>query len=478
LVINPDIGGTGLKIKTIEPMYYGIPVVSTEPAAEGLDSGSRFHQAPGIEAMVPLLEELVSDPKLLSGLGRESLELAGRLNSESFATMSGILGCSPSLLDPGSIDLEDAESLYPEVRREKAKKDGREPMVSLVLPFYNAEKNLETAVTSVLEHDYPRMEIILVDDGSTDSSAKLAERMEAEDSRVKLLRHPSNRGAGPARNTGANAASGEFLFYIDSDDILRRGALRLLVETSREQGVSLVVGSCNQIDEEGNYGDYDRLYDGGRETVFGLIDGLEGMRRSLNIDEGSFLPVRPWGMLIDLDLFRRSGLQFPPGEYEDLSVIPFLYKFVSRLVYLPDIVVTYRIRKGSVTQSPLTLEKADRYRRLWEVISVRIEEFGLEEYREEFKVFHVAHLFWLLHNGVEDRDVLEAVALLVKEEMSLADAGMIPERSLVYLMEYLEKILSRAGLERDFLLWSDFVCSIGADTLAAYFRQRMFKIDF
>ena len=477
LLINPDKGGTGLKIKTLEPMYFGMPVVCTLAGGGGLESGNRFHKASCIAELVKLLEEVVRYPELLEELSEASRKITENLNRITLQGISELLQCDAGKLDPGFISLDEARS--PAL----AKKEGEEgvdggsgPLISVVLPFFNAEKNLGKAVASVSENDYRNMEIILVNDASTDSSRQIAEAMAHKDDRIRILDHHVNMGAGPARNTGALDARGEYLFFLDSDDILRRHSLELLVRTAVAEGVELVIGSCNQVDERGNYGDYDRVRDGGRKECFGVIEGTEALRRSLNVEEGSFLPVRPWGMLINLEMFRASDLTFPPGEYEDLSVLPFLYRYAGKVVYLEDIVVTYRIRKGSVTNSPLTPAKVTRYSTLWDLISERIESFGLEQYRRDFKIFHIGHLLWLLTQGIPDEEVLNAVADLIKDRMKLDDSLLPQSDGLQYMLEYISGILNSAGKEQDFILWEKFVSHLGDEALTGYFRHRIFEI--
>jgi len=218
------------------------------------------------------------------------------------------------------------------------------PLISVILPFYNAEKNLGEAVGSIIIQDYQNLEILLVDDASTDGSLQIAEKLGRKDSRIKIFRHIENQGAGPARNTGVSNAGGEYIFFLDSDDILRQGALKLLQQTAAREKAAVVIGSCDQVDEEGIISDHDRNSDHGCEECFGLIDGEEAVKRWLNIRRGSFIPVRPWGILIETELYRRSGLDFSAGEHEDLTWTPFLYKFAGKVVYLKDIILTYRIR--------------------------------------------------------------------------------------------------------------------------------------
>ncbi|MFH1965204.1 MAG: glycosyltransferase [Acidobacteriota bacterium] len=480
VIINPDKGGTGLKIKTIEPMYFGMPVVSTLAGVGGLNSCSRFHQATEIRELIPLLEEVLRDPGLLEELSICSREITERLNRESLTGINRVLGSNSGELDPGHIY---ADQAAPEVSVLRlglgmSGNDGGLPLISVVLPFFNAEENLEAAVSSVIEHDYRNLELILVDDASNDDSRRIAETLAEKDPRIRVLEHYENMGAGPARNTGALNACGDYLFFLNADDILRRHALALLLRAAAKEDVGLVIGSCNQVDEHGNYGDYDRDRDSGRENCFGPIDGTEALRRSLNVEEGSFLPVRPWGMLINLKLYRDSGLTFPSGEYEDLSVVPFLYKFAGKVVYLKDIVVTYRIRAGSVTQSPLSLERVSRYCGLWDLISRRIEEFGVEDHRRDFKIFHVGHLLWQLNHGISDKEVLDAAADLIHGKMKFDTGGSFGDQNLKYMLDYISNILRAAGVERDFILWEKFVSGLGDDAVGSFFRHKMHEIGY
>ena len=96
------------------------------------------------------------------------------------------------------------------------------PSVSVIIPAYNAETFLAEAIDSVIAQEYPSLEIIVVDDGSTDLTAGVARRY---GSRVRLLRQP-NGGIGSARNTGVDAANGDLLAFLDADDVWTNGALK------------------------------------------------------------------------------------------------------------------------------------------------------------------------------------------------------------------------------------------------------------
>ena len=91
------------------------------------------------------------------------------------------------------------------------------PLISLIIPCYNAELSLEKCLKSVIEQDYPSLEIIIVDDGSTDNSAKIYEEFQRKDDRMKILKQ-ENSGVAKARNNGIKNANGDYFCFVDSDD--------------------------------------------------------------------------------------------------------------------------------------------------------------------------------------------------------------------------------------------------------------------
>lgn len=351
------------------------------------------------------------------------------------------------------------------------------PLVSVVLPFYNAEKNLGEVIRSVLAQDYRNLELILVNDASTDESLHIAERYDRQDPRVRIISHQSNQGCGPGRNTGVENVRGKYLFFMDSDDILCQGALKVLLETALDENIDVVIGSCDQIDEQGIVSDHDRDMDHDREEAFGVFDGEEAVRRWLRIDD-MFLPVRTWGILINTELYRRSGLFFIPGDHEDLTWTPFLYKAAGKVIYIRDIVVTYRIRTGSVINSPRTIKRINGYAHVWEVVLARIRLYELEKFTREFKIFFIGNLIWILGRCPQEREVLRIATGLIRNEMSLAnETGQVKDnRNLSYLLEQSFEILSMSGEGGDFAFWRNICHGMGDDILYSFIRNRLYKI--
>ena len=124
--------------------------------------------------------------------------------------------------------------------------------ISVVIPTYNAERTLGETLTSVFASDYPEYEVIVVDDGSRDTSRAIARRFPC---RVVALE--KNAGASRAKNAGAEHATGDIVFFTDSDCVVRPDALRLIAENLADPGVSGVVGL---LATELRYGDFASQY--------------------------------------------------------------------------------------------------------------------------------------------------------------------------------------------------------------------------
>ena len=115
-------------------------------------------------------------------------------------------------------------------------------VVSVIVPVYNVQQYLPQCIESILAQTYQRLEIILVDDGSTDGSGKLCDEFAQRDRRIKVI-HKPNGGLSDARNAGTAACSGEFVLYLDSDDYLNQNAVSALASIQTERRAETVTGN-------------------------------------------------------------------------------------------------------------------------------------------------------------------------------------------------------------------------------------------
>lgn len=121
--------------------------------------------------------------------------------------------------------------------------------ISIIVPIYNAESTLREAAASVLAQDVPELELLLVDDGSTDGTAAICYELSQQDSRVRVISQ-KNSGICAARNRGLSAASGEYIGFCDDDDMWLPGALRLLLEEAEAANCDVVRGDYELLREE------------------------------------------------------------------------------------------------------------------------------------------------------------------------------------------------------------------------------------
>lgn len=125
--------------------------------------------------------------------------------------------------------------------------------VSVIIPVYNGEKFLKQCLNSVLKQTYSNLEIIAVDDGSTDNSASILNEYALKDSRIKIIKHEKNKGLYIGRITGVKNATGDYLCFVDADDEIAVDWIRLLVKAIREEESDIVVGNTVNVKKDKKY---------------------------------------------------------------------------------------------------------------------------------------------------------------------------------------------------------------------------------
>jgi len=101
----------------------------------------------------------------------------------------------------------------------------KDPLITIIVPVYNVERYISDCLKSIKEQSYGALEVIIVDDGSEDSSINICKQFIEDDKRFKLITHDGNKGLPAARNTGIQCSSGKYIIHVDSDDFLARRAV-------------------------------------------------------------------------------------------------------------------------------------------------------------------------------------------------------------------------------------------------------------
>ncbi len=256
------------------------------------------------------------------------------------------------------------------------------PKTSVIVPVYNVEGFLEKCARSVLAQTEKDFELLLIDDGSTDSSGSLCQGIAAADPRVRVV-HQENQGLGGARNTGIAQAQGEWLLFVDSDDWLAPDVLEKALAGAEKARAELAVFPFATVDMEGK-----------ELAVFddGLPKGI-GLTLEENPDMLLLSPCA-WNKLYSARLFRETGVRYPPRVwYEDIRTTLKLLPHGGRVVFLENTGYYYLQRPGSIMNSM----QLDRNREIMEAFDDLLgwyREQGLfEKYRGELEYLTVLHVF-------------------------------------------------------------------------------------
>ena len=205
--------------------------------------------------------------------------------------------------------------------------------ISVIVPVFNVENYLEKCVKSIIEQTYKNLEVILVDDGSTDKSGFLCDELKKQDYRIKVI-HKTNGGLSDARNAGIQVSTCKYLSFIDSDDYLERTALEQMMQAILISHSEIAI--CNIM----------RFYDDGcTEEFYNPTDNqevLEGIRRFDTLNQPSVC-----NKLFDAKLF--ANISFPYGKfYEDTYVYHELLYKADKVVLTGKTGYWYLSRKGSI----------------------------------------------------------------------------------------------------------------------------------
>lgn len=239
--------------------------------------------------------------------------------------------------------------------------------LSVIMPVYNAEGSLRATLDSVLGQDFEGMELIAVNDGSSDGSLAILEEYAARDSRVRVISQANGR-QGKARNTGLQHARGGFIAYMDSDDLLSAGYYTKLYNAAVEHDADIA------------FSEIKRIKGAGVKYFFGLkqVECAESIDDKLRICHcpPSFCSVN---MVVRRSVIDGLGLRFAEGVYyEDAAYVFRLLCGSGRLVTVPDAQYIYIHHSGSTVHSRQTaVKQLDKYRAHKEVVRMA-GEYGIK----------------------------------------------------------------------------------------------------
>ena len=230
-------------------------------------------------------------------------------------------------------------------------------LVSVVVPVYNVEKFLDRCLKSIVEQTYKNLEIILVDDGSTDTCSSICDDWAKKDQRISVI-HKLNQGLGYARNTGIEAATGRYILFVDSDDYIHSELTEKCVASLKETKADLVMFGRFNVDCDGNAVEKpivsDRFFFEGDEVHTDILPGLFTYERGSGISSCC--------KMYDLDLIKKTQTLYKSERdvlSEDALFQLELFRHIKSVAIVPESFYYYYCNEKSLSRS----YKKDLHRR-------------------------------------------------------------------------------------------------------------------
>lgn len=212
-------------------------------------------------------------------------------------------------------------------------------LVSVIVPVYQAEKYIDRCVKSIVEQTYKNLEIILVDDGSTDNCPEICDQWADVDSRIKVI-HKENGGLSSARNAGIDMAKGEFFGFVDSDDWIALDLFEKVMRVFDNHNPDIVTFDCNRINENGEiYTTTENIKEGVLSPERAIEELLKGNINNYAVNK-----------VYKKQVF--EGIRFPVGRlWEDMAIAYKLLLNAESIYCYPEKLYFYYSRQDSISKT-------------------------------------------------------------------------------------------------------------------------------
>lgn len=242
------------------------------------------------------------------------------------------------------------------------------PIISVIVPCYNVEKYIHKCIYSILNQTYKKLEVILIDDGSTDSTGNICDDFQKIDNRIKVI-HKKNGGLSSARNCGLSVCTGDFIAFVDSDDYIKPEMYETLIKIAIDNNLDVIKCNfirCYENDVEEDYSNEtgDLFICDREQAMINLITSPYNRRKHFKINV--------WDALYKKNAI--SNISFPEGLiYEDGYYTPLVLLQSNKVGHLDKTLYCYRINNQSIMSSGLTEKSLDSLDD-WEFIYSHLKE--------------------------------------------------------------------------------------------------------
>lgn len=223
--------------------------------------------------------------------------------------------------------------------------------VSIVVPIYKVEKYLDNCIQSIVEQTYANLEIILVDDGSPDECPRICDKWAKKDNRIKVF-HKKNGGLSDARNFGLDNATGDYIYFVDSDDYINHQCIEILLNAIVETQSD--IAACNVLEVKENFYKQFKIDRNPKKEILKNIETCKKITKSGHQGIG----IVVWNKLYKKEVF--NNLRFTKGIiHEDEAIIYQLIYPVKKFVYVHEYLHYYRLSSESIMRNEFNLKRFD-----------------------------------------------------------------------------------------------------------------------
>lgn len=281
-----------------------------------------------------------------------------------------------------------------------------ENKVSIIVPVYNLQEYIDKTIQSILKQTYKNIEIILVDDGSTDNSPEILDNYSLKDKRIKVI-HKQNEGVSKARVEGIKESTGEYIGFVDGDDIIESEMFEILLTNAISNDAD--ISHCGYVMDFPD-GHSDFYYNTKNKVIQNNFDGL------YDLVEGKFIEPGLWNKIYKRDTVLKAidshEMDFNIKVYEDLLLNYLFFRESKKSVYEDVCLYHYTLRKSSAATS----ERIEKYR---DPIIVLQKIIDLSHNEDIKKVANERYIHVLITNSLQDAypDVKNKALELLKMEI-------------------------------------------------------------
>lgn len=277
--------------------------------------------------------------------------------------------------------------------------------VSIIIPVYNVEKYLKECIDSVIAQTYKELEIIVIDDGSTDASSQICDTYETIDSRIKVI-HQCNGGLSVARNVGMSLATGDYIYFLDSDDYIDRTAVEKLCDLMEYNGADVVIFNAICFCEDHIAVKKDSYI---RKGNYSSNNSMELALQEFMLDE--YKPCVPLAFF-NREFLKAHGMKFLEGiAGEDELFMYFIYMTACKMIYCESTFYHRRVRAGSIMTSNTKLKwKCESYYTIYQkMLEVYTYLDGFKAKVASEFIVRITKSFMLLSGSLlEDKEISNA----------------------------------------------------------------------